>query len=222
MEIYILRHGTTEWNSQHRIQGSNDIALDTLGLRMAEETGKSFRDRGIGFDRVYSSPLSRAKMTSLLVSGFAENEIITDERLKELNFGFQEGHIVEEMVKNDVLFQYFKEDPIRYNILSEQEESTESIQELMNRTEDFMKDVIEKLPADTGRVLISAHGAANKALLMYIRGESDLGLFWGDGLQPNCGFDIAEYDASKHEYRILDSNIVYYSSEIMKKAPKLL
>ena len=60
MQIYLLRHGTTEWNSEHRIQGHTDIPLDSIGLKMAEETGKALHDMGIAFDLVYSSPLSRA------------------------------------------------------------------------------------------------------------------------------------------------------------------
>ncbi len=222
MEIYILRHGTTEWNNMHKIQGTVDIALDSLGILMAEETGRSLKEKSITFDKVFSSPLSRAFNTSKLVSGLPENEIIRDDRLRELNFGFQEGCIVEEMLHRDVLFKYFKDDPARYNELAKKDETTESLEELMARTQDFMIDVVEKLPPDTKRILISAHGAANKALLMYIRGESDLAKFWGYGLQPNCGYDIVSYDVGKHEYSITESNVTCYSPEVLKKAPKLL
>ena len=68
MIIYILRHGTTEWNRDHKIQGSTDILLDDVGREMARQTGLSLRDKGIKFDVVYSSPLKRAYQTALMVS----------------------------------------------------------------------------------------------------------------------------------------------------------
>lgn len=232
MEIYLLRHGTTAWNAAHRIQGNVDTELDPVGLEMARITGERFRELGIGFDLVFSSPLSRAYRTAGLVSGVGDERIITDSRLKELNFGAQEGKIVEEMtVDPSVPFRFFKTDPPEYDrqIRERKEElQAESLTELCERTAAFLKERIEEVPAKTGtgegisRILISAHGACNKALLMYIRGDRDLKNFWQSGLQPNCGVDLIDYDPQGKTWQIREANRIFYPEDLMKNFRSLL
>ena len=249
MEIYILRHGTTTWNKEHRIQGSTNIPLDDLGVEMARQTGLTFRKMGIRFDEVYSSPLSRAYETTLLAIGMGAElspleipMIIPDSRLKELSFGNQEGRYIDELLREDVPFVYFKKDTAEYDRRAAMDPSMESLTDLCKRTADFLREVVEcrenkpeepeeSDPGATGhlinrisftenpeRILISAHGVCNKGLLMHIRGEEDMGKFWGNGLQPNCGVDVVHFDEESGEYRIISENQIYYPEELLKKA----
>ena len=227
MEIYLLRHGTTAWNAAHRIQGNVDTELDPVGLEMARITGERFWELGIRFDLVFSSPLSRAYRTAELVSGAGEERIITDSRLKELNFGAQEGKIVEEMtVDPSVPFRFFKTDPPEYDRLVRErkdELKAESLTELCERTAAFLKERIEAAPVEgVSRILISAHGACNKALLMHIRGDGDLGNFWLSGLQPNCGVDLIDYDPQGKTWQIRESNCIYYPEDLRDRFRSLL
>ena len=250
MKIYILRHGTTEWNNKRLIQGQTDIPLDEFGILMAKETGKGLNTKGIKFDRVYSSPLSRAYETAkiILESYTLENNIpsiITDDRLKELSFGFMDGGNVMEMQEDmHCPFRYFKSAPDKYEeeviawrkknlnspeLLSHVDSNApELLSELCKRAGDFMNQVIEPLAlsAENSRtnILISVHGALSKALLMYIRGESDLAKFWGDGLLPNCGMAIVDLSFMDDApiYNILEESIVFYDDSIKNMAPKLL
>ena len=56
--IYIIRHGQTEMNQAHALQGRSDQPLNENGIRQAQEAAKRFGS--LRFDRVYSSPLGRA------------------------------------------------------------------------------------------------------------------------------------------------------------------
>lgn len=236
MEIYILRHGTTEWNSEHRIQGNTDIALDQLGLEMARQTGLAFRVKGITFDRVYASPLKRAFETARLVAG-DDAEIVTDDRLRELCFGTQEGRFVEEMERNvDVPFRFFKKKPSEYDRLAKMDPSMESLTELCERTADFLTEVVETLPKEVEtlpedvetlpekveRILIVAHGACNKGLLMHIRGEKDMDRFWGPGLQANCGVSRVTFDCETREYSVEAESEIYYDEKLLEQISSLL
>ena len=77
--------------------------------------------------------------------------------------------------------------------------------------------------ADAGTtILISGHGALNKALLMHIREGVAMPDFWGDGLQPNCGIDVVRYDEKTKKYEILKSNRTYYNENIKSRLTQLL
>jgi len=52
LRIYLARHGQTDWNAQHRLQGSTDTHLDAMGRAQAESL--SVRLAGVRFDAVYS------------------------------------------------------------------------------------------------------------------------------------------------------------------------
>lgn len=204
MIIYLARHGSTSWNRIRKIQGWTDIDLDEKGLEMARESGSTLAADHISFDRIWSSPLKRALETAAGFRGNAtEPPIVTDSRLKELDFGAYEGHTAEECdTMPGSYFRYFHTEPEKYRPLG-----GESFEDLCRRAADFLIRVIEpladgetpdlsgtsasdgKLPGEM-RVLITAHGTLNHALLMHITGETDMRKFWGDGLQPNCSVEI--------------------------------
>ena len=58
MEVYIIRHGKTDWNKECRFQGAKDIPLNEEGRQAARKLGERLKD--IHFDDIFSSPLSRA------------------------------------------------------------------------------------------------------------------------------------------------------------------
>ena len=53
--LYIMRHGKTDWNAVHRLQGSEDIPLNEEGRQMARDERKKYGD--LRFDICYCSPL---------------------------------------------------------------------------------------------------------------------------------------------------------------------
>ena len=85
MKIYVIRHGETEMNVKWLKQGWLDTPLNQAGRDLARLTGQGLR--GV-------SPLVRAKETVEIVlreSGNGDVPVRTDDRLKEINFGKEEG-----------------------------------------------------------------------------------------------------------------------------------
>ena len=57
--LYIMRHGATDWNERHKLQGRTDVPLNADGRKMAEEAHDEYRN--VHIDVCYCSPLIRAK-----------------------------------------------------------------------------------------------------------------------------------------------------------------
>ena len=202
MEIYIVRHGETVWNEQKRLQGSVDIELNENGRELAGVTGRQLE--GIQFDCIYSSPLIRAYETACLLRGYRNIPIIRDERLRELCFGENEGRSAAEMLQDpENSFRFFFDDPNHYVA----PKCGESLEELCERTAAFMTEIIEPQAKSRERIMIVAHGAANKAIMCHVKGHGKAD-FWSGGLQKNCGVIILDYDGEK--YQILEETKVFY------------
>jgi broad specificity phosphatase PhoE len=86
-EIVLVRHGETEWSKAGKHTGRTDIPLTDRGREEAEAVGAALRGRR--FERVLTSPLSRAADTCRL-AGFGDVGEARDE-LMEWDYGAYEG-----------------------------------------------------------------------------------------------------------------------------------
>ncbi|SDT07628.1 probable phosphoglycerate mutase [Nocardioides scoriae] len=85
-ELWVVRHGETEWSRDGRHTSTTDLDLTAEGAEVAR--GLAGRLAGEEFDLVLSSPRLRARVTAEL-AGFAEVE--TTEDLAEWDYGDYEG-----------------------------------------------------------------------------------------------------------------------------------
>ena len=188
MEIYIVRHGETLWNKSKRLQGSRNIDLSEVGRNEARERGKQLEN--VDFDVIYSSPLNRAYETACIIRGERNIPIIKDDRLREINFGINEGMEPHQLKKDkNNSFCKFFDDPGNYV----PPENGESFQEVCNRTKEFMKQVIEPQRNKLNRVMIAGHGAMNKGIMCYVL-KHGIDEYWSGGLQKNCGVIMLNLD----------------------------
>ena len=72
--IYIVRHGETDWNKEHRIQGHIDIPLNDKGRQDALNAKKKLKN--VKFDVVFSSPLQRAYETAKIIMSYDHVESV--------------------------------------------------------------------------------------------------------------------------------------------------
>lgn len=90
MSIYLIRHGQTDWNIEHRFQGREDIELNETGRRQAKETGLALEKDN--FSAIISSPLKRAKETAeIIAQHLGIDDVIVDEGIIERDLGLLSG-----------------------------------------------------------------------------------------------------------------------------------
>jgi len=86
--LLLIRHGETEQKSSQRYWGATDVKLSALGLKQATRLRDRLATEEI--DAVYSSDLSRARVTAQVIA--ARHRPVTNCReLREIDFGKLEG-----------------------------------------------------------------------------------------------------------------------------------
>jgi broad specificity phosphatase PhoE len=85
-ELWLVRHGETEWSRTGKHTSTTELPLTEDGVRVAT----TLRDRlaGVGFDLVLTSPRQRARRTAEL-AGFPD--AVVDDDLAEWDYGDYEG-----------------------------------------------------------------------------------------------------------------------------------
>ncbi|MBY3557465.1 histidine phosphatase family protein [Rhizobium laguerreae] len=104
-EIYLVRHGETEWSLSGRHTGRSDIPLTANG----EAAARKLADRlaGLSFSAVWSSPSERARKTCAL-AGFGSGAVIKDD-LAEWDYGSYEGITTKAILANRPGWQLFRD-----------------------------------------------------------------------------------------------------------------
>ncbi len=176
--LYIIRHGRTDWNDKHILQGKTDIPLNETGIKMAEDAAVRYKD--IHFDICFCSPLQRARKTADILLAGRDIPIIYDDRLREMNFGIYEG-VHNSFEDPDCYVRVFFKEPENY---IEPAENGESMGDLMSRTGEFLEEKVKPLLAEGKDVIIVGHGAMNSAIITQVR-KLPLKDFWKEGIE-NC------------------------------------
>ena len=177
--IYIVRHGQTEQNLKKKLQGRSDFPLTELGREQASAVGDAFRDAGIVFDKVYSSPLGRAVETAELIAGDAPIEV--EEALIEMDYGPYEGTDLHNLPPEvEDFFKDFTNHPAP--------DGMEQLSSVVARAGEFL--VRLKAEAVHRDILLSTHAIAMKGLLEYLTPASN-GAYWSTYI-GNCAVYVTE------------------------------
>ena len=93
VELWLVRHGETEWSVDGRHTSRTDIPLTAHGRLRAKELGEYLK--GVKFAAVLRSPMLRAKETCE-IAGFGDVAVV-DDGLKEWDYGVYEGRTTKEI-----------------------------------------------------------------------------------------------------------------------------
>ena len=210
MRLYIVRHGETDWNRIHRVQGRTDIPLNDYGRHLARETAEGMKD--IRIDLGYTSPLLRAKETAQILLGDRDVPLYEDSRIEELSFGSYEGMRTaggEKDAQSEAFHRFFTDTA---NYIPPQD--GETVPQLYERTGDFLAEICAREELQDKSILVSTHGAAMTALLNRIRGNLSVSEFWKDEVPPNCS--VTEVEVSDGKPRIIREGVIYYKEKVKK------
>ena len=144
-ELWLVRHGETEWSRDGRHTSTTDLDLTEKGVEVA----RTLRDRlsGMSFDLVLTSPRQRARRTAEL-AGFPDAHV--EEDLVEWAYGDYEGITTAEI----------RETVPGWTIWTHPTPGGETAAQVTKR----LDRVAGKARAHGGRVLVFGHGHALRAL----------------------------------------------------------
>ncbi len=181
--ICFLRHGQTDWNTKSLTQGRENIPLNQKGIDQAIKASAdlkhSLEKTGFKFDKIYSSPLSRALDTAKMVAEAIGNvPVIVDQRLIERDFGELSG------------MYYDKNSP---TVLRDTDNPTvETTQSLIDRVNSLISDKVKK----DENVLFVTHGAITRIYAMNAKKSKEVSKK-EIGIMGNCSLVVYSYDGKE-------------------------
>jgi broad specificity phosphatase PhoE len=147
-ELYLVRHGETEWNAARRIQGRTDIPLNDTGREQARQAAELLARRR--WQGVYTSPLGRAHETARIIAERLGLDGVTDiDALVERDYGEAEGMGFDEI---EALYPEGVRAP-----------GQETRDEVAARVVPALLELAERHPGE--RLVIVSHGGAIRAVL---------------------------------------------------------
>lgn len=157
--IYIVRHGQNEDNANGILNGHRDMPLTEFGREQAQKLAASMCARGLQFDAVYASPLSRALETAHIVTegaGLSDPQVYAD--LIERDFGDMTGRPVRD-IKRLCAPDIIETEAVTYFLSPE---GAETFPELLARGQRVCDEMARCHPGQA--VLLVCHGDIGKMI----------------------------------------------------------
>lgn len=162
LQVYLVRHGETQWNALRRIQGQSDSALTTKGEQQAHQVAQ--RVKSMGITHVISSDLGRTRHTAQIIARACETEVLLDPRLRELDMGVLESRDIDTLSAEEEGWRRRLVDGTPGGRIPQ----GESMTELALRMQAAL-DSCRELPAGSVPLLVS-HGMALGCLISSVLG----------------------------------------------------
>ncbi|CAI1625865.1 Alpha-ribazole phosphatase [Serratia quinivorans] len=162
LQVYLVRHGETEWNAARRIQGQSDSPLTAHGEHQAHLVAQ--RVSKLGITHVITSDLGRTRRTAQIIAEACGCEVINDPRLRELHMGVLEERLIDSLTP--------QEEQWRKQMVDGTADGRIPQGESMSELGDRMREALESclmLP-EGSKPLIVSHGIALGCLISTVLG----------------------------------------------------
>jgi broad specificity phosphatase PhoE len=150
--LIVWRHGNTDWNAGHRVQGQTDVPLNRLGHQQAVDAAQllvRFRPSAI-----VSSDLRRAAATAAALGALTGLPVEHDKRLRERYFAEWQGLTMTEVAETR------PDEYARWTSGADHiADDVETLDDLGKRVAEALRDAAAAVPPG-GTVVVATHGAA--------------------------------------------------------------
>lgn len=187
MNLYVVRHGQTDWNIERRLQGTSNVPLNDTGIKQAQNLAETLKN--IDIDFIFSSPLQRAYDTASIVNQHKGLPIHIDARLIERGFGDFEG--LDDISSFDCNINKLLDYHLNYNLYH-----VEPIQNVFTRVSSLLSDLKSHYPDK--KVLLATHGGVIQVIESIIKDlpkETNLQLL----SVGNCEYRTYSFDILKEQ-----------------------
>jgi probable phosphoglycerate mutase len=153
-QFCLVRHGETDWNAAHRLQGHTDIGLNARGLVQAKQMARALKNIQLQFDVLYTSDLQRAAKTAQAIEELFETSAIPNAALRERHLGALQGLTTDEapMREPELWRSHLSRD------IEESLRDGESIRQFADRIKTALLAICKQHPGKT--ILLVSHGGA--------------------------------------------------------------
>ena len=187
LELYLIRHGQTDYSRENRFCGSIDPPLNAVGLRMADAFAESYAH--LAWDAIYASPRTRTQQMAAPLAARVGRQVQIEDGLAEIAYGEWDGLRHEDVkAKCPEAYAYWSAD-----VASRGTPGGETAFQVAARA----TPVLERVRTHQGRVLIVSHKATIRILVCALLGM-DVRLF-RDRLSHGVGavtkFEFKPYGA---------------------------
>lgn len=155
MNIFLLRHGETDWNLAGRLQGHTDITLNENGREQIRQAAEILSGLATDMDLIIASPLSRARESAEIVAdqlAYKKENVVVEPLLIERSFGRGEGLTLAERNEQYPDGNY---------------PEMEAYEALITRARTVFEKIVSTF-AEQKNILLVAHGAILHAILTAI------------------------------------------------------
>ncbi len=149
--LIVWRHGNTDWNASHRVQGQTDVALNALGRQQAIDAANQLRQ--LRPTAIVASDLQRAADTAAALAELTGLTVSYDMRLRERFFGSWQGLTTSEVAAAH------PQEFARWGAGVDIGGDIESLTDLGQRVSAALTAAAELAPLG-GTVVVATHGAA--------------------------------------------------------------
>ena len=150
-DFILVRHGETDYNKLHVIQGWIDTPLNASGLQQAEVTAEMLRNES--FDEVWHSDLQRAEKTAAAIMKYHPDiPVFPSVKLREWKLGFLQNRFHEELEESYPEYETM----LRTEEIELAVPGGESRREFQERIKDIILELAERSPGK--QLLIVTHG----------------------------------------------------------------
>ncbi len=203
MNIYIVRHGATEWNDKELVQGNIDLPLSSKGKEDVRKTAEYLKS--IDFKSVFTSGMLRSKETGKIIADKKGiKTIISIPELNELDCGEWEGLSMEEVrEKKGEEYQNLLKSP-DYKI-----PGGESFHDVVHRFKIGWEKLMEKSKGEN--IVFVSHIVITRAFLY-----SNLGISYSsirNFIINNGSVSMFEFDKNRYFMKLW--NYLPYKNEIL-------